>query len=183
MAPRKKKSSVTYELLSIPLSGYRASVDASVNPYARDKRHHYRDPKIYQFLTSVELEGVCDYPEERSGESYVISVHGWETEEGKFEARLSGRHVTDEDGTRKYRKVRGEEIPVYDVPEGLGLIEKVRGEKRWTGFCWVSPRTVSDMLLLLPHVSPLYIAIHERKVGRTRWINALSLQMSHPGFE
>ena len=183
MAPRKKKPSVEYELLSIPLSSYRASVDASVNPYARDKRHHYADPKIYSFGTSVELEGVCDYPEDRAGEMYTIMVNGWENEEGKFDARLSDRHVRDEDGMPIYHKVRGEEIPVYDVPEGLGLIEKVRGEKRWTGFCWVSPRTVSDMLLLLPHVSPLYIAIHERKVGRTRWINALSLQMSHPGFE
>lgn len=98
-------------------------------------------------------------------------------------AKLSGRHMMDDDGARKYRKVRGEEIPVYDVPDGLGLIEKVRGEKRWSGFCWVSPGTVSDMLALLPHVHPLYISIHERKVGRTRWINGLSLQMSHPGFE
>jgi hypothetical protein len=129
MAPRKKTPSVEYELLSIPLSGFVASVDASVNHKARDRRHHYRDPKIYSFGSSVELEGVCDYPEERSGESYVISVHGWETEEGEFEARLSDRHVMDEDGMRKYRKVRGKEIPMYDVPEGIGLIEKVRGEK------------------------------------------------------
>ena len=183
MAPRKKTPSVEYELLSIPLSGFVASVDASVNHKARDRRHHYRDPKIYSFGSSVELVGVCDYPEERSGESYVISVHGWETEEGEFEARLSDRHVMDEDGMRKYRKVRGKEIPMYDVPEGIDLIEKVRGEKRWSGFCWVSPGTVSDMLLLLPHVRPLYISIHERKVGRTRWINGLTLQMSHPGYE
>ena len=60
MAPRKKTPSVEYELLSIPLSGFGASVDASVNPYARDKRHHYADPKIYSFGTSLELEGVCD---------------------------------------------------------------------------------------------------------------------------
>ena len=31
----------------------------------------------------------------------------------------------------------GEEVPVYDVPEGMGLIEKVRGSKEWSGFCWV----------------------------------------------
>jgi hypothetical protein len=73
-------------------------------------------------------------------------------------------------------------VPVYDVPDGLGLIQKIRNKKEWTGFCWVSPGTVSDMLLLLPHVRPLYISIHERKVGRTRWINGLSLQMSHPAF-
>ena len=91
MAPRKKKPSMEYELLSIPLSCYRASVDASVNHEARDKRHHYADPKIYSFGSSVELEGLCDYPEERSGESYVIKVNGWENEEGDFDAKLSDR--------------------------------------------------------------------------------------------
>ena len=131
----------------------------------------------------MELEGLCDYPDERSGDRYVISVHGWETEEGEFEARLSDRHVKDEDGTRKYRKVRGEEISVYDVPDGLGLIEKVRRKKEWSGFCWVSPGTVSDMLTLLPHARPLYISIHERKVGRTRWINELTLQTMDPANE
>jgi len=183
MPPLKKKPAVEYSLLSIPLDSYRASVDASINHQARDKRDHYADPRIYSFGSSLELEGTCDYPEERSGDKYTISVHGWETEEGQFGARLSDRHMLDEDGTRKYRKVRGEEVPVYDVPEGIGLIEKVRGERAWSGFCWVSPQTVSDMLILLPHVRPLYISIQERKVGRTRWINELSLQMSHPAFE
>lgn len=172
-----------YEFISILLTLYRASADASINHDARDKRHHWTNPKIYSFGSSVGLEGTCDYPDERSGERYVISVHGWETEEGEFEARLSCRHVMDEDGTWKYRKVRGEDILVYDVLEGIGLIEKVRGEKRWSGFCWVSPRTVPDMLLLLPHVRPLYISIQEQKVGRSRWINGLSLQMSQPAFE
>ena len=126
---------MAYELLSIPLSGYKASVGASVNHYARDKRHQYADPKIYSFGTSVELEGVCDYPDERSGDRYIISVHRWQTEEGEFEARLSDCHVKHEDGTWKYRKVRGEEIPVYDVSDGLSLIEKVRSTKEWSGFC------------------------------------------------
>jgi hypothetical protein len=36
MAKRKKSTAATYELLSIPLSGYKASVDASVNHHARD---------------------------------------------------------------------------------------------------------------------------------------------------
>ena len=38
------------------------------------------------------------------------------------------------------------------------------------------------MLTLLPHVRPLYISIHERKVGHTQWINGLTLQMSSTFF-
>lgn len=162
-----------YTILSILMSRYRLSVNASINP----------DARIYSFGTSVELEGVCDYPEERSGESYVIDVHGYEHKEGDFEIRLSNRHVRDKDGERVYRKVRGVEVPVYDVPEGIGLLEKTSGTGKWTGYCWVSPRMISDILVMLPHIRPLYVSIHERKVGQHRWINGLSLQTSHPAFE
>jgi hypothetical protein len=72
---------------------------------------------------------------------------------------------------------------VYELPNGIGPPERVRGTKDWTGWCWVSPRTVSDMLALLPNVQPLYISIHERKIGRKRWINGLTLQTTDPAEE
>lgn len=82
-----------------------------------------------------------------------------------------------------YRRVRGKNVPVYDFPECLGRIERFRGTKDWIGSCWVPNRTIFDMLSLLPNAWPLYIAIHERRVGRTHWINGLTLQISHPAFE
>ena len=68
MAPRKKQPKEVYELLAIEVTNYMASVDAAINYEVRDKRYHYRDPNVYSFVTSLELEGVCLYPEEREGE-------------------------------------------------------------------------------------------------------------------
>ncbi|MFQ5644820.1 MAG: hypothetical protein ACE5FQ_14140 [Thiogranum sp.] len=58
------------------------------------------------------------HPGERAGDKYVINVHRWETEEGRFGARLSDRHVRDDDGMRKYRRVRGEEVP-YTMSDAI----------------------------------------------------------------
>ena len=100
-----------------------------------------------------------------------------------FDVTLSDCQARDDDGDRKYRRVRGEDVPVYEVPKGIGMIERVRGVGGWSGWCWISPRAVSDMLVLLPNVSPLYISLHERKIGRTRWINGLTLQTTDPAEE
>lgn len=65
-APRKKKTSIEYELLAVGLRGYKASVDATVNSEARDKRLHHDDPKVYRFNASLALEGTCVYPDGRA---------------------------------------------------------------------------------------------------------------------
>ncbi len=65
----------------------------------------------------------------------------------------------------------------------MGLLQTVRGEPSWSGWLWVSEETVSQMLTLLTGRSPLYLAIHERKVDRTRWINGLCLQTTDPAEE
>ena len=56
---------------------------------------------------------------------------------------------------RVYRIVKGQQVPVYDVPKGVGFLERRRGTKAWMGCLWVPPRTVGDMLKLLPTVKPL----------------------------
>jgi hypothetical protein len=39
------------------------------------------------------------------------------------------------------------------------------------------------MLILLTNVKPLYLEIHERKIGRTHWINGVRLQTTDPNEE
>jgi len=58
MSKRKKKPVDEYAILGIKITGYKASVDASINYEVRDKRHYYRDAMVYSFDSSVELEGV-----------------------------------------------------------------------------------------------------------------------------
>jgi len=78
------------------------------------------------------------------------------------------------------RKVRGQDIPIYDVPKGIGIIEKQRGVNVWSCCAWVSPQMVTDMLSLLPNVKPMYVSVQEHKVGRNRWVAGMSLQTSDP---
>ncbi len=60
----------------------------------------------------------------------------------------------------------------FKFPPGMGLIDKIRGEPRWTPWLRVSPRFRSDALALLSNGRPLFLAKHERKTNRTRWIRA-----------
>jgi len=91
--------------------------------------------------------------------------------------------VRNEDSTHKYRRVRGKDLPVYDIPKGLGTLEKVRGEALWTGCLWVKQETVTQMLSLLPVVKPLYMFVHERKIEHHRWIVGFTVQTSDPSEE
>ena len=94
---------------------------------------------------------------------FFITVYGRQRDEHELDTRLSDYHVRDEHGIPKYRKSRGKEIAVYDLPKGMGLLQTVRGEPRWSGWLWVPEETVSQMLTLLTGRSPLYLAIHGEK--------------------
>ena len=127
MVSRKKQAKEQYELLAIELTGYKASVDAAINYEVRDKRLRHGGTKIFDFVTSLGLEGVCLYPEEREGEKYYLSVRGEGHPSWPHSMTLNDCHVLDEHGAHKYRKVRGEQVPVYDIPRNIGFLDKVIG--------------------------------------------------------
>ena len=91
--------------------------------------------------------------------------------------------MRDKDGGRKYRMVRGQSQPVYEVPKGIGHLEKVRGANEWSGWTWVLPQTFTDMLTLLSNVSPIYVELHELKIGRIRHIVSITLKNTDPEEE
>jgi hypothetical protein len=183
VAPKKKKATEEYSSLAIKVDDFDARIDASINYEARDPRSQHDDVRVYSFESSLEISGVCTYPEDRAGMEFFITVYGRQRDAHELDARLSNYHVRDEHGIPKYRKSRGKEIAVYNLPKGMGLLQTVRGEPNWSGWLWVSEETVSQMLTLLTGRSPLYLAIHERKVDRTRWINGLCLQTTDPAEE
>lgn len=183
MVKRKKQPTEVHEHLSIRVEKFRARVDSSINYEVRQPRYRHEGMRVYEFLTNLEIEGVCDWPEEREGDEYSITVYGSERHAGEFMTTLKDYHVRDEDGSLIYRKNRGKSVPVYDVPKGIGLLDRQRGTGSWSGCIWVLPRVTSDMLALLPNYSPLYLAIHECKEGRQRRIIGLALQTAHPAFE
>lgn len=180
---KTKKKQAEYDFLSLAVSGYKASVDAAVSYRVRDKKHYQEDAKVFDFHSSVEIECRSLWPEERAGGDYQLTIYGRELEHSPFTTTLDDCQVRDEFGERKYTKRRGDQVPVYRVPNGIGFLEKVRGENAWSGVAWVSPECLSDMLALLPTVRPLYVFIHELREGKNRSIVGLTLQNTDPAEE
>lgn len=106
--------------------------------------------------------------------SYEVTIYGDNLGSGDIRATLKDVQERDEYGSPKYRQYRGRQIPIYKPPPGMGRIDKIRGEQRWTAWLRVSPRFTSDALALLSNGRALFLAIHERKTNRTRWVRELA---------
>lgn len=170
-------------LLSLVLERYDVHVDATVNHEIFDKLHRRSDTQIYKFETYVNIVAISNYPEERANERYHLTIFGGERFPGQYLTKVEDYHVRDDDGTRRYQKVRGVSQPVYDPPDGIGYLDRVRDKNEWAGALWVAHQTLTDMLTLLPHVRPLYLSVHEFKIERRRVIRSLTLQTTDPAEE
>ncbi len=181
MAKQKtKKRSAEYDYLSLGVSSYAASVDASVNFRVRDRRHYEDDAQFFDFHSRLEIECCSWWPDNRAGCNYSLTIYGHAPQHEPFSMTLEDCQVRDEFGERKYEKRRGEQVPVYRVPKGVGHLDRVRGANAWSGVAWVAAQCLTDMLTLLPVVSPLYVSIHELREGRNRFIVGLILQTTDP---
>lgn len=141
------------------------------------------DDLAYEFVTTLQITGVCQAPVKRKGEKFSISITGRELHAGERSLTLKDFQARDEHWLPKYRMYRGEQIPVYDPPRGFGLLTRERGTGIWRAWLWVPPYLVSDMLSLLSRDRPLFLRIHEYKSGRDRWIKRFSLQTTLPEEE
>ena len=91
--------------------------------------------------------------------------------------------LVDEYRAPRYREYRGKRVPIYAPPKGIATLDKIHGEPRWHSAIFVSPRFITDLLILLGHTRNLFVAIHERKLERQRWIQSVGLQTTDPAEE
>ncbi|TKB20412.1 MAG: hypothetical protein E5V75_04910 [Mesorhizobium sp.] len=141
------------------------------------------DAPLYRTTTQLTLAGVATYPEGRAGEAYELTMYGSNSDSRRVGATVKDVQARDEHGSLKFRSYRGRQIPIYNPPSGMGLIDKVRGEPRWTAWLRVSPAFASDALALIYSGRSLFLAIHERRRKRVRWIQGVSLQTTDPAEE
>lgn len=176
----RRKASGEHTHLAIRIEGFDAEAETRLNIDLSVSRPHFATDDDLVFPTSNRLiiRGRSTYPEARSGESYEITVWGRSTRRAPL--TLKEIHVHDDHHVPVYRKYRGEDIPVYKVPPGLGTLERRRNDRVWQAWISDEPRLVSDMLLLLRLERPLFMAIHEMKAERRRWIRSISLQTTDP---
>jgi hypothetical protein len=182
----KERREEQHTRLAIRVNRFNARVGASVNHNVYAPQYAWNlddtDP-LYEFTNEVTITGVATFPPERANDTYEITMYGNDAPSHRLKLELKDVQERDEHGSPKYRRYRGKEIPIYLTPKGLGLLDKVRGEPHWTAWLFVTPRLVGDTLLLLGQQKDLFLAVHERKVERSRWIQDLSLQTTDPTEE
>lgn len=183
---RPNKPDEEHSHIIIRLEHYEAGVEARVNHYAYAPQYAWNlddDDPLYEFTNQIVITGNSIYPPERQGDRYKLTIQGTESSSHRLNAKLKDIHARDKYGSPKYREYRGKQIPIYQPPHGLGLVEKVRGERCWTAWLFVAPRFINDLLVLLGHQRHLFLALHERKIDRSRWVQGMTLQTSDPTEE
>jgi hypothetical protein len=183
MTKAKNKPLETYELVAVKINAFDIDIGSSLNHEVKDLRYAPKDTKLLSFNSKVAMEGVVTYPEERIGQQYKMEVHGGDWYYQKYDLTLDDCRVCDEHGVTQYRKHKGRIDPVYDVPKGIGHLERIRGANTWIGWLWVPPNVITHILSVLPLERPKYLSIHEHIVGRHRFINRLGVQAVDPATE
>ena len=176
----KKADKKEYSFITVEVTKYNVSVNARRNYELLNLDKCDIDEKVYNYETRLEIEGLCIYPDHLIDSTYSITLYGTDQKDERFSLKLKDCHVIDDKWQHMYKKVKGKEVPVYAVPDGVGYIDKQRGVNNWSGFTWVPPRIVTDMLTLLPHIKPLYLELHILKRDRLYTMVGLSLQNNNP---
>jgi len=183
---RPKKPEEQHSYVGIRLGRYEARVGAGVNRHVYAPQYAWDlddDDPLYEFTSQVTIMGISTYPPDREGDAYELTIYGTESRSHRLNATLKDVHARDAHGVPQYRQYRGRQIPVYVPPRGFGLVDKVRGEKRWTAWLFVTPRFVNDLLVLLGHQQNLFVSLHERKIDRSGWVQSMTLQTTDPAEE
>jgi hypothetical protein len=188
MAPKRRirKQQEEHTHLALRVEGYEAEVSAAVNRhvYAPHLAYDFDDSDpLYKFTARLVITATSIDPEQRAGEAYELTIRGDDTRSHGIGLTLRDVQVRDEDGTPQYRKYRGRQVPVYTTRHGLGLLNKVAGEARWTAWLFVSVQCTNDMLTLLGHKRDLFVSLEEMRQGRDRWVRSISVQTTDPREE
>jgi hypothetical protein len=133
---RQSKSKEQRTRLVIRVEKYEVDIDFSINSTALYPQNALRgddeDP-VYRFTNQLRIAGISTYPQDRAGESYELTLHGDDAPSNRIAITLKDIQVRDEYQAPKYRTYRGREVPLYQPPKGLGLLDKARGERQWDG--------------------------------------------------
>lgn len=188
MAKKKKrrKPELLHEFLAIRVDSYDADISAAINYnlYAPETAFYLdEDDPLYKFATRLTITGTGAYPEDRAGHTFTFTICGDDAPSRGLNLTLKDMQEREGYGIPKYRTYRGRQIPVFKDVKGITFLDKVRGENAWTAWLTIAPRLVTDMLILLQAERIKYVAVHEVKEGRHRWIRNIGLQTTDPAEE
>jgi hypothetical protein len=183
VSPTPRKPAEEHTFIAVRVESYHVSASAGINPnllgiYAKNIRP---EDSVFQSTTQLEMLGVCTDPKERTGHQFQITVY--EGTPSRTGLRVKDTHARDKNNELQYQTRQGTHYLVCNLPQGLAVLERRRGDDVWTARVPVEPKLVTQMLILLGQGRPTYLSIHEKKVGRYRWIRNISLQTTDPATE
>lgn len=166
------------------MDGYRLRIEAGLNSNLKGGAVLQPEPTdpLYTYQTTLQIWGKGIFPDERAGEFFDFLIVG-DAHAAKPRTRLVEVQILDRYGVPKTRSYRGIELPVSDSPAGISVMFPGGGKNHHQDYLPVPPQIASDMLNAPATGATPYMAIHEHKVGRKRWIDTLTLQNTHPAEE
>jgi len=180
---KHRRPTVEHSQITLRVKDFSIHAGGGINYEIHDHRYAFDETRVYKFDNSIEIVSDCTWPEERIKDEFRVHIRGQDTGIFDFESTLSEHHVTDKNGCPKYRKRGKYEIPVYDPPDSIGMIEKVRGESVWQVNAWLPQSVTSDLQRLVTTCPNVYIEIHEVKTGKRRALRSIQLSSKDPDSE
>ena len=122
-------------------------------------------------------------PSERGGHEIFFGFFGDDQPSSRHDVIIKDVQAKGKYDEPQYRYFRGLQIPIYKPPKGLAIMHKTRGESEWSVWFRVPLHFVSNMVQLLGQKEELFVALHECKFERKRWVRSIELKTTNPDEE
>ncbi|MBC8519880.1 MAG: hypothetical protein H8D24_05695 [Gammaproteobacteria bacterium] len=178
--PTKNKVATKYYVFFGKIDRYDVLFSSNIN-HDIDNRHQQHDEmEVFHYLRVIKLQGTCIESDERDGDRLYITLYGEDRGSNSVGSTLADHKVLDKDGIQKWRKIRGESFPVYDPPDHIGHIDKVRGENAWNIYLWLPDSQFDRIAALLYSGRQTYAHLNELQKGRHKFLRWIELSTEHP---
>jgi len=169
------------------VTDYDVSLDWGFNSAIYDKNRRSDESPVYESSQNLTLDCVVIWPEEQEGDHYHISLSeplkDWFFGPPKnLNAKLGDFVVTDKQGNPKYRKYKHGELPIYEPPFQIGMIDKRPGG--FSAFVSVRAEILSQMINLVLSKHAIYVHLVEMikpkpegRRGKNRWVTRISVHL------
>ncbi|MEW8026286.1 MAG: hypothetical protein AB2806_00905 [Candidatus Thiodiazotropha sp.] len=180
--PRSKAKTPIHTDLTIAIDRHDVRLTAGHNLNLLGSNRHFIDDEelVFRFDSTIEMSGLCISPDKRAGDRYDITMISADPESIELTLKIKDTQERDKDGSPRYKKLKSGNYPVYKKPPSIGVLDKVRGEQRFTYWIWASPQMVTDCLILLSHYKQLYASILEEREARQRRVKYFTVQTTNP---
>ena len=178
-AQRRPKAEYAFPAVQVTRFDVRIGAGFSLQVLGEELNWCDPDTPVFEASRHLELTGVFLAPPDRKEHELRLHVYGERASAQRCRDRVVDYHVLDRHGNPKYRQRKGYQVPVYDLPNGMAVLSKRRGVPEWDMALFTDLSIVSDWLVMRG-IEPLYLALHELKVDRRRWIRSVDLQTTDP---